>query len=72
MKAFEEQFPKPDKIQVYYYPKELTVWEARQEGYKGALEWVLRQKYVNPESPTISNPDGHSIIDAVTIEEELK
>ena len=47
MKAFEEKFPKPDLLYVYYYPDSIVKWESKKEGWKEALEWVL--EYI--ESP---------------------
>ena len=43
MKEFEEKFPKPDKLQIYYYPNELIEWESKQKGWKAALEWAENQ-----------------------------
>lgn len=65
MKAFEEWNNKCKRLSRAPY------WH-RKESWEEALKWVLKQKYMDPESPTINNPDGYDIINAINIEEELE
>ena len=63
MKEFERQFPKPKSVAGMVNDDPLSWWEEKQEGWKAALEWVLKLCPTN-ENATFANQgqgmDGYS------------